>query len=287
LSPTGRVDIREGLVRREIDRHTAEEIADNPVAPRKPKAAYSAALCAYIAHHKTAAVQELLFACPRKAKEVAVVARLGKFRPHEAMAALAREAEPQSAYAVLEGQIREFSAKLGFAIEDGEPVWTQFPPEDSDDLALYEAVRGLSDHDLDQLETLLSALLFGQEVCQRLDTGDSLFNRVARDLCVDMRYHWHPDRSFLERRTRDQLIAIAVDCGYAESTGRVATYKKSELVNSLLWYFDTARSAVTPTTAQEKAREWLPDAMRFPAVNPDAVAEAEEERDGVPWEDAA
>ena len=287
VSPNGRVDIRENLVRRDIDQRTAEETADNPIAPRKVKAVYSSVLCAYIAYHKTAAMQEMLFACPRKAKEVAVVARLGKFRPHEAMAALAREAEPQSAYAVLEGQIREFSAKLGFAIEDGEPVWTQFPPEDSDDLALYEAVRGLSDHDLDQLETLLSALLFGQEVCQRLDTGDSLFNRVARDLCVDMRYHWHADRSFLERRTRDQLVAIAVDCGYAENTGRVATYKKSELVNSLLWYFDTARSAATPTIAQEKAREWLPDAMRFPAVNPDAVAETEEEPDEVPWVDAA
>src|SRR5262249_19593972 len=154
LSPTGRVDIREGLVKRDIDRHTAEETADNPIAPRRAKAAYSSALCAYIAHHKTAAVQEMLFACPRKAKEGAVVTRLGKFRPHEAMAALARKAEPQSAYAVLEGQVRQFAAKLGFAIEDGEPVWRQFPPEDADELALYEGVRGLSDHDLDQLETL-------------------------------------------------------------------------------------------------------------------------------------
>src|SRR5215472_5241530 len=138
LSPTGRVDIRENLVRRDIDRHTAEEIADHPIAPRKVRAAYSSGLCAYIAHHKTAAVQEMLFACPRKAKEVAVVARLEKFRPHETMAALAREAEPQSAYAVLEGQVREFAAKLGFAIVDGEPVWAQFPPKDSDDLTLYE-----------------------------------------------------------------------------------------------------------------------------------------------------
>lgn len=55
LSPVGRVDLRQNLVKREIDRHTAEETADNPVAPRKPKPAYSSALCAYIAHHKTAA----------------------------------------------------------------------------------------------------------------------------------------------------------------------------------------------------------------------------------------
>jgi len=147
----------------------------------------------------------------------------------------------------------------------------------------------MSDHDLDQLETLLTALVFGQEICQRLDTGDSLFNRVARNLCVDMRYHWHPDRSFLERRSRDQLAAIAVDCGYAESAGRLASYKKAELVNSLLWYFETARAASEPTPAQQKAREWLPDAMRFPAVDPDASIEPEdaEDEESAPWEDAA
>jgi ParB family transcriptional regulator, chromosome partitioning protein len=287
LSPTGRVDIREGLVKREIDRRTAEETADNPIAPRKAKAKYSSVLCAYIAHHKTAAVQELLLACPRKAKEVAVVARLKQFRPHEAMMALQKEAEPQSAYAVLEGQVRQFAAKLGFAVEAEESVWAQFPPGGLDDLSLYEAVRGLSDYELDQLDVLLTALVFGQIDCQRLDAEDSLFNRVARDLCVDMRYHWHPDRSFLERRTRDQLVAIAVDCGYAEGVGRVASYKKAELVNSLLWYFDTARAAASPTPAQQKAREWLPDAMRFPAVDPDASAEAEDDPSEAPWADAA
>ena len=244
-------------------------------------------LCGYIAHHKTAAVQELLLACPRKAKEVAVVERLMQYQPHEALTALEKEAEPQSAYAVIDGQVRQFAAKLSFAIEADKSLWAQFPQPGLDDLSLYEAVRGLSDHELDQLDTLLSALAFGQIGCQRLDTEDSLFNRVARDLCVDMRYHWHPDRSFLERRSRDQLAAIAVDCGYAESAGRVASYKKAELVQSLLWYFETARSAATPTAAQEKAREWLPDAMRFPAVNPDAVAEMEEELEEVPWEDAA
>jgi ParB family chromosome partitioning protein len=148
-------------------------------------------------------------------------------------------------------------------------------------------VRGLSDHELDQLETLLSALVFGQVGCQRLDSGDSLFNRVARDLCVDMRYHWHPDRSFFERRTRDQLAAIAVDCGYAEGVGRVASYKKADLVNCLIRHFESARAAGTPTPAQQKAREWLPDAMRFPAIDPDATAEVEDEPDYAPWEEAA
>src|SRR5262249_45360013 len=79
LWPSGKVDVLEGLAKRDIDRHTAQETAENPIAPRKVKAAYSAVLCAYIAHHKTAAVQELLFACPRKAREMAVLARLEKF----------------------------------------------------------------------------------------------------------------------------------------------------------------------------------------------------------------
>jgi ParB family chromosome partitioning protein len=149
-------------------------------------------LCAYIAHHKTAAVQELLLACPRKAKEVSVVDRLMQYVPHEALTALAKEAEPQSAYAVIEGQVRMFADKLGCAIEAEASVWAQFPR--LDELSLYEAVRNLSDHELDQLDILLAAVVFGQIACQRLDTEDSLFNRVARDLCVDMRYHWHPDR---------------------------------------------------------------------------------------------
>jgi hypothetical protein len=31
----------------------------------------------------------------------------------------------------------------------------------------------------------------------------------------------------------------------------------------------------------------LPDVMRFSAINPDSVAEAEQEPDEAPWEDAA
>ena len=87
-------------------------------ASRRPRIRQS--LCAYIAHHKTAAVQEMLLASPRKAKEVSVVERLMQFQPHEAFTALAKEAEPQSAYAVLDGQARQFAAKLGFAIEEDE-----------------------------------------------------------------------------------------------------------------------------------------------------------------------
>ena len=50
--------------------------------------------------------------------------------------------------------------------------------------------------------------------------------------------------------------------------GRAASpsYKKADLVNCLIRHFESARAAATPTPAQQKAREWLPDAMLFPAV---------------------
>ena len=69
--------------------------------------------------------------------------------------------------------------------------------------------------------------------------------------------------------------------------GRLASYKKADLVNSLLWFFDSARAAAEPTPAQRRASEWLPDVMRFPAVDPDASARAEEEAAIAPWADAA
>jgi ParB family chromosome partitioning protein len=177
LSPCGAVEIREGLVKHEIEEATAEAIAENPNAPVKAKAAYSAPLCRYIAHHKTVAVAEILLASSRTAQEVLIVRTLKGFRLHEAFSNLGKEAETQSAYRVLEEQARCFVAKLGFKIEEGESVWGSFPPPFTGELALYEAVRGFSDHDLAGLQTLLAALSFGQGNCERLDTSDSLFNR--------------------------------------------------------------------------------------------------------------
>jgi hypothetical protein len=95
-----------------------------------------------------------------------------------------------------------------------------------------EAVRGLSDHDLAQLQTLLASLSFGQETGDKLESSDSFFNRVARDLKMDMRNHWRPNASFFAKRNREQLVSIAKECGYADGHGSVGSYKKSELIAS-------------------------------------------------------
>lgn len=273
LAPSGRVEIREGLAKPDIDPDTRAEAAANPIAPARPKSAYSTPLCRSIAWHKSVAVQAMLLSNPRKAREVAAVERIINLAPHEALRKLATELEPGSAHAAVESQARLFARWLGLTIEEDCGFWEQFPPSCPDELELYEAMQALADHELEQLHTVLDALAFGQVDCERLDTGDSLFNRVARDLGTDMRDHWRPGRSFFERRTREQLAGIAVDCGYAISAGSVRSYKKGELVNALLRHFAGAHAAEEPSPAQAKARQWLPDAMLFPAVSADAPRE--------------
>lgn len=262
-----------------IEERTAQVLSDNPIAQKKPKAAYSAVLCRYIAHHKSAAVAEVLLADPRKARDVAVVHLLEHLRVHDAIRTLAEADEPSPSYAALESQARLYAGRLGFEIEEGEAIWTALPPRGTEDVDLYEAVKGLSDHDLEGLHTLLTALSFGQVVCDRLDNDDSLFNRVAADLGVDMKNHWRPERSFLERRTRDQLLAIAEECGCAAryGIGLLRTYKKAELVGCLLRHFDLARTNGEEGDVWQKARDWLPEAMLFPAINPDAPEDAADE----------
>lgn len=277
LAPSGRVEIREGLVRPKIEKDTAKAIAENPAAPAKVKAVYPKSLCAYIAHHKAAAVAETLLSSPRAAQEVMIVRMLKEFRPHESFRALAKEADPQSAYRVLETKALFFVSALGFALGEGDTAWDCLPPSYTDEVTLYEAVRGLSDHDLAQLQTLLTALSFGQEHCESLDSSDSLFNRVARDLNVDMKNHWRPDAAFFGKRSREQLVGIAKECGYADGNGSLGSYKKSELVSSLVRHFVNAHSTAEPTEAQRRARNWLPEAMLFPAVDRDAPAEIEDE----------
>lgn len=285
LSPSGEVEVIEGLAKTKIEKETAEALTENPVAPPKAKAGYSKPLCEYIAHHKTLAVAEILLINARAAQEVMVVRMLKGFRSHDAVMSLAKESEPQSAFRVLEGQATQFAAKLGFAVDEGEPVWTNFPPYGADELALYEAVRGLSDHDLTGLQVLLTALSFGQQDCQRLDARDSLFNRVARDLSVDMRRHWRPDAAFLGKRNREQLVAVALGSGYTESAAQLSKYKKADLVNALARYFESAKAANDPTEQQRKALVWLPEAMLFPAVDPN-MATQDDIDEGIDDEDS-
>ncbi|NEV00097.1 hypothetical protein [Bradyrhizobium uaiense] len=104
---------------------------------------------------------------------------------------------------------------------------------------------------------------------------------MARDLSVDMKNHWRPDAAFFGKRNREQLVGIAKECGYADGNGSLGGYKKSELISWLVRHFVNAHSTAEPTAAQRKARQWLPEAMLFPAVDPNAPAEIDEQAESV------
>lgn len=293
LSPSGEVEVLDGLARPEAATHAAMTTLDTPLAP-KPRPAYSEALCRSLAHHKSMAVQHLLLAHPRAAREVAVLLLLGagddaprvRLSRHECLDALASADAPPTSYQGVEEQAKPLAAALDLEGDGQErPAWWRLRSFGRDAVTLYEAVKTLSDADLDRLHLLLTVLAFGQGNCSRLDSADTLFNRVARDLGADMRAYWRPDTDFLARRTREQLMQIAVESGLSSRIG--SGLKKAELVRALEQHFARAHDLSNPTAGDLTARDWLPDAMRFPAGNPAAQDDTgEEAHDDATAEDA-
>ena len=93
-------------------------------------------------------------------------------------------------------------------------------------LGLYQAVQRLSRDDLDRLSAVLVLLSFGQSSIDTLDTGESLFNRVATDLQLGMRDWWTPDAEFLALLRKDQLEAVAIECGASLRMAKLKGYDK-------------------------------------------------------------
>jgi ParB family chromosome partitioning protein len=293
FKPSGRVEVREGLVRRDVRPSVAEETAAAPAAP-KPQPEYTGPVVRMVAAHKSVAVMEALLADARKAKEVAVIQMMRGIRyhgriavdAHPALAFFATSDRPPVSYSAVERTAQEFVTALGLEgskrhayARPSRGAWDVLLGDDKSAEQLYAAVKGLSDSELEQLHLLLTALAFGQGSMEALDTTDSLFNQVAVDLGVDMRDHWRPDEAFLTRRRKDQLEAIAKESGAISRLGRMKDYGKAQLAVALARHFERCAEddATLPAAMREQGRDWLPDAMRFPAVTADAPAEQEAE----------
>lgn len=282
FKPSGRVEVREGLMRRAVSPSVAEETADAPTAP-KERPEYSGPVIRMMNAHKSLAVMETLLTNPRKAKEVAVISLLNGFDwtgrvrldAHSALAYFAGEDNQPTSYTALEREAQDMVTAIGVT-DNRRPsyarpmrgAWETLLAEVKNPTALYEVVQGYTDAELDQLHLFLTALTFGQGNMDALDTADSLFNRVAADLDVSMRDYWTPDEAFLTRRRKDQLEAIAKESGAITRLGRMKDYSKSQLAAALARHFQ--RCAEDDATLSEELRKranaWLPDAMRFPAV---------------------
>lgn len=289
FTPSGRVEVREGLVRRDVSPSVAKETASAPAAP-KPQPEYTGPVIRMMSAHKSLAVMEALMANPRKAKEVAVINLLNaydwtgrvKLDAHPALGYFAQADAQPTAYLAIEREAKDMvnTLRLDEANAYARPVrgaWEQLLANTKNPIYVYEVVQEFSDAELDQLHLFLTALTFGQGNMDALDTGDSLFNSVALDLGVAMRDGWVPDEAFLTRRRKDQLEAIARESGAVSRLGKLKDYTKSKLADALAQHFSRCAEGDTtiPEEMRNRANAWLPDAMLFPAVTTDVSAAPE------------
>jgi ParB family transcriptional regulator, chromosome partitioning protein len=113
---------------------------------------------------------------------------------------------------------------------------------------------------------LLPILCFGQQDPDRLDTDESLFNRVALELGINMREWWTPDATFLSGIRREQLLMVALDVGAVSHIQGLTSRSKQEIVAELARYFsDAASGEPADDPAHRCANEWLPGILKFPA----------------------
>ncbi len=287
FTPSGRVEVREGLVKKDVRPSVAEATAQAPAPKVQPE--YTGPVVRMVNAHKSVAVMDALLADARKAKEVAVIQMMRGIRyhgrvavdAHPALAFFAASDKPPVSYSSIERTVREFLTALGFEggkrhayARPSRGAWDTLLNDDKSGSQLYAAVKALSDSELEQLHLLLTVLAFGQESMDALDTTDSLFNQVAADLGVDMRGRWVPDEDFLTRRRKDQLEAIARESGAVSRLGKLKDYTKSKLADALVRHFRRCAEDDTTLPADLRARghDWLPGAMLFPAVTSDVPA---------------
>ena len=273
LSPSGRVDIRENLLKHEVEARTAALTRTQTRTRSTP--AYTAGLVRYVALQKSAIVQAALLQNWRKAKEIAVGELLRgilhgghiRINVHPWLPASADKPMLHAGEAAVHVELAYLAGLLRPEGQDDDPArsgWSAFVHaiRDSDDL--QEAVTRLADEDLDRFLVVVPILAVGQHGLDRLGTADSPFGRVARDLGVEVRRLWHPDAAFLEQLKRAELCEVAIASGAAGSMGRLADYKKGEIVRFLERYFErtTGREAHAEEF-REKGRTWVPEVMAF------------------------
>lgn len=276
LHNCGKADFHEGIVDTTRDREAAEATSEVADADPKQRLAYSKPLCNYMAMHKSMAVQAALLANPRKAKEIAIVQMVSSPRmrhairltQHSCLARFSESETPPETFAALEVEAKDMWKAIGEEVDDDENFCTKLSRYDPDPVVWYERVRTLSNPKLDRLHLLLTTLCFGQDDTDSIDTDEnSLFNRVASDLKVDMRNHWTPDTEFLSKRSKDQLAEIVIDAGLEKKVSTANGIKKADLVEAMVTAFAEAKVAGKPSKEQKLTKDWLPKPMQFIGKN--------------------
>ena len=274
LHPSGSVEVREGLARHRFEPRVVEATQETPMAPAprvRERPEFTTALLEYVVCQKSAAIQAALLANPRKAKEVAAMLlllglgydqriRLPIHRCHFVPAS----EQDQRSYRAIDAIASELADRLGFSGKDGERGIDRLAAAGSA-VNLFVSISCLSDPELDQLLALVPILCFGQDDAARLDTEGSVMTLVAKQLDFAMRAWWTPDASFLAVLRRDQIVPIAVESGAAERLHGLHDRSKKDIIEAVAAYFREHSDPENPDPDQ-RAKEWLPGIMGFPAV---------------------
>jgi ParB family chromosome partitioning protein len=282
FAPTGRVEVRKGLVRQEVDPKATG--GRGKATKPKERAPVSRPTYRYVNARRTLALQMALMANPRKAKEVAAMLLLSsgsyganvKLMPHDALRELAKNGAGFTAYATMEKSARTLLDTLGVHASRSQEVaaWVRVQRPGQGWKALLAGVRSLNDVQLDFLIAFLLVLCFGVEQMESAEPNDSLFTALAHDLTPNMREFWVPDEPFLNGLRREELIKAAEECGALKKQPRLTAASKKDLVAALAAYFKrTADKNAQLDAVEEKGRTWLPACM---ALKPLGAAEKAE-----------
>ncbi len=280
LTPSGRVEVQEGLARHEVKQEVVAETREAPQAPAE-RPAVSNPLVRHAAIQKSIAVQAALLDNPRKAKEVALVYLLQAFgtghpvriNVHPCLAESAALERRPKAFTKVRAEASRLLGHVRTHVDDHGQLVTSGENGDAV-LRSYKAVQLLSDEDLDRLCIFLVCLSFGQRDVTALDREESLFNRVASDIGVSLRAWWTPDAEFLSLLRKDQLEEAAIESGASLRLGKLRTLSKRDLIDALARHFErTADPAAKLDEYDAKGRAWLPGVLEFPARATPAVAD--------------
>jgi ParB family chromosome partitioning protein len=270
--PSGAVEVRENLARHRVEREVVETTQETPMVPRaRERPDFAIPFLEYVAYQKSAAMQVALLAHPRKGKEIgALLLLLGlrldyglRLSLHPCHAVPASEKEQRS-YREIDALASALADRLEITGAEGDNGVDRLA-SNRGGIPMYEAMGYLSDEELDRLLVMLPILCFGQQELQRLDSGESLVNRVAADIGIALRDWWIPDTAFLSALRREQVLAIAMDCGAAEQLQGIHDRTKKDIVQALAAYFAAKPEPATAGANDQRPQEWLPGIMCFPA----------------------
>ena len=270
LSPSGRVEVRKGLIKHEVDKSVAKRERKKEKPTERP--AYSRPTLRYVNAHVTLATQMALMENPRKAKEATAILLLGgcpgaaiSLKAHEALRELAKQPGSSNAYELVDTCAQKLLGKLGVRAEtkDGPPSWARLHHAAGDWTHVIAGIRSLTGVELDALIAMLVILCLGVKHIEAAEPEGTFFSDLGKDLALDMRKVWTPDEVFLAGLQRDDLLKVAGDCGASPKHPGLARASKKELVATLSSYFKrTADPKAALDEHDAKGRAWLPECMR-------------------------